>query len=418
MSDTNFSTTASPPGSPDAGAYMSDGEPDIAVIQEEYQYTWNQDPDATTRIARAEDIRYSRWPGQSDDGLKHQELMPEGKRALPYDRAPDTRVPLVDSLILDLVDLEYAAFWNARVKTAPVTASRLTAAQAAEWRQIISWMIHGPLRASLIDSVEFASQVMNTIGWVVLHPHWRQTMQMRLVRLNFQEIVQMSAQAPEQSILQQAPLLIADPNSEEAAVGLLQQLFPNLKKPRARRVIQELRQGEEAEFPVPDQVENVPELEVLVPWQDFILPIESTARPDRARRMWRRVFLNTSDLEARAREEEWHQDFVDALLKTKGQAMENGTAVEHDLDENQQLMEIVYDYARQVDEDGVQGIYCTVFSPHVQASTAGKQLYGAHWLLDDSHGEYPFIFLQTEVTGRRLPMPVACRMYCRLRRRR
>ena len=134
--------------------------------------------------------------------------------------------------------------------------------------------------------------------------------------------------------------------------------------------------------------------------------------------MWRRVFLNTSDLEARAREEEWHQDFVDALLKTKGQAMENGTAVEHDLDENQQLMEIVYDYARQVDEDGVQGIYCTVFSPHVQASTEGKPLYGAHWLLDNSHGEYPFIFLQTEVTGGGSPMPVACRMYCRLRRRR
>ncbi len=398
---TNFATTAPVPGSPDVLAFASD-TPDINALQQEYQDAWNQDPDAAGRIARAEDIRYTRWPGQTQDGLKHQDKMPEGRRAMPYDRAPDCRVPFVDGTVQTLVDTDYAAFWNARVKTAPATASKLSAAQSAELRQVISWMIHGPLRAELVDQVEFASQVENTIGWVVLHTTWRRKEQLRLVTLNFDQIMELAQQAPPESLLQSAPVLIKDPTAEDEATGLIQTLFPNLKAARARKVVQQLRQDGQAEFPVPDQVENIPEIAVLVPWQDFILPIEATANPGMARCMFRRMFFTEAALRDRAREEEWNKDFVEAACKTKGEAMENGTTVEHDVDANMQLIEIAYAYNRAVDDDDIPGIYCTVLSPHLQAGQPGaKQLYGRHWLVDLAHGEYPFDFLTTEVTGRR-----------------
>lgn len=400
---TNFGTTPPAPGSDDVQAYVQDSDPDINLLQEEYQFAWNQDPDAAGRIARSEDIRYTRWPGQSADGLKHQELMPEGQRALPYNRAPDTRINLCDSIIQGQVDVDWAAFWNARAQVAPVAASRLSLAQSGEWRQILSWMIHGPLKQSLIDNVEFVSQVVNTIGWCVLHPLWRRKSVMRLVTVTFDNILELSDKAPSDSLLQAAPAFIKDPTQEDAGVQFLQLLFPNLSTGRARKVLRELRDNDEAEFPVPDQVQNMPELAVLVPWQDFIMPIEATANPEMARAMFRRMFFTTPSLEERAAEEYWNREFVDAVLKTKGQAMENGTSVEHDADENQQLIEISYAYQRKVDEDGVPGIYCTVFSPFTQANigAAAKSQYGQHWLLDAPHGEYPFIFLNTEVTGRR-----------------
>jgi len=400
---TNFGTTAPAPGSTDVLAY-ADGEgqsPDINALQQEYQYAWNQDPDVSSRIARAEDIRYTRWPGQSPDGLKHQDLLPEGVKAMPYDRAPDTRINLCDSIILSLVDVLYAAFWNARVKTAPNSASQMTMAQASELRAIISWMIHGPLRAKLINDVEFAGQVMGTVGWVVLHPVWRRKVEMRLQHLSMEQVLQLAAQAPEQSVLQSAPQLILDPTAEDAAVEVLRTIFPHLSARRARKVVKDLRQDGEADFPVPGPVMNVPELNVLVPWQDVILPIEATANPDDARLVFRRKFFTEARLKDRAREEDWDKGFVEEALKTKGQAMENGTSEEHDADANMQLVEIVYAYQLAVDDDGVPGIYCTVFSPHVQAKLNDTPFYGRHWLLDDGMGSMPFLFLTTEVTGRR-----------------
>src|SRR6266699_5248300 len=191
----------------------SSSQPDVAALQAEYQYAWNQDPDASTRLARREDIRYNRWPGQSWDGLKHQELLPEGQRALPYDRAPDTRVNLADSIIQDLVDRDYLSFWNARAKAAPIGTSRPSAGQAGELRQVISWMLHGPLRAKLIRDVEFASQVLHEAGWVVLHPTWRKENRMRLQRLTLESILQIAQQAPPETVLQELPGLIMQPET-------------------------------------------------------------------------------------------------------------------------------------------------------------------------------------------------------------
>jgi len=411
-------------------AEVSETTPPVRALQQEYEYAWSQDPDASSRIAASEAVRYTRWAGQSADGLKHQELMPEGKRAMPYDRAPDTRVNLADQIILNLVDRDYIAFWNARVKTAPVAATRMSAAQAGEWRQIIGWMLHGPLRSKLIDDVEFASQVMNTIGWVVLHPTWRKKRQLKMKRLTLDAILQLSAQAPSESVLGQLPELVAGvdsgksivdsqeegeeeqegtegtENAEKAAAQILMMLFPSLKESRARRVVRELREEGEAEFPVPEVVMNGPQLAVLVPWQDFIFPTEARSDPDNARAMFVRQFMSEAQLKERAAEEEWKEEFVEAVLKTKGQAMEQGQTEQRDDDQNFQRIEIVYAYHRGVDEDGVPGLYCTVISPHLASAPGGgtgptDDLFGQHWLVDSEHGQYPFLFPQTEVIGRR-----------------
>ncbi len=377
-------------------------EPDILALQEEYQRAWNLDPQASTRIAQCEDIRYNRWAGQSPDGLKHQEAMPEGERAMPYDRAPDCRVPLVDGTINSLVDVDYAAFWNARVKTAPASASIMSVAQAAEWRAVLSWMIHGPLRASLLDAVELASQVMHTIGWCVLHPVWRKTTQLRRRTLSLDAILALSQQAPPDSLAANFPALIKDPTAGEGAAQLLMQFFPTLKAAKARQVIADLRETGQAEFAAPDQVSNVPELVVLIPWQDFILPPEATADPENARVMFRRLFVNEGEVKIRAAEEQWAEEFKAGVLRTKGKYMENGSSERRDSDDNQQDMEIVYAYSRSVDEDGVPGLYCTVFSPHLTGSAPGApQAWGNRWLVDNVHGLPPFIFLTREVTGRR-----------------
>jgi hypothetical protein len=392
----------------DPMAHASAEEPDVKALQEQYQRAWTQNPHWLADIARAEDIRYQRWPGQSEDGLKHQELLPEGHLARPYDRAPDCRVPLVDGTINELVDLEYGAFWAARVNIKPIHTTKLTAQQVAEWRAMISWIIHGPLKRNLSDLVEFAAQMTWTIGKTFLHPSWRAVNGLRMEYLTLEQILQFAMAAPEDSAFAQLPELIANEDYEETAVELFQQFYPHIKKTKARQVVRDLRSEGKAEFPVPEVVENSPALSVLIPGVDIIYPVETT-EVQRGRAFFVRAFMSEADLLSMKNspdpEERWDGGFVDACIKyTKGAVSDNSDIEQTRRDENAELIEVVHAYVRGVDDSGVAGVWCTVFSPHLNRKGAtgyGEEpMYGKHYLLDYAHGEYPLILKQTEVVGR------------------
>ena len=55
------------------------------------------------------------------------------------------------------------------------------------------------------------------------------------------------------------------------------------------------------------------------------------------------------------------------------------------------MIEIVYAYARQINEEGIPAIYYTAFSPQV-----GNNVCGKHEILDYYHGKYPFVGFRRE----------------------
>lgn len=396
-------------------------EPDVHALQEEYQRAWTQifqDVDGISRIARAEDIRFTRWSGQSSDGLKHQDKLPEGVEARPYDKAPDCRIPLADETVNALVDILYAAFWGARVNPKPVHASKLTAQEAGEWRAVISWMLHGPLAESLVNNVEFLAQVANTVGWCALHPTWVKREAMMPQELHLDEIKQAAEQAPEGSALAAAVEIILDPETEDAAADLMQSLYPSVDKATARQCVKDLRGPNQCcYFDAPEVVQNGPQLLVLVPWIDIVYPVEMTD-PQRSRAWFHRIYLSEAEVESMGREEGWDEEFIEAVKQTAGIVSDLTQTEDTERDSNNRQIEIVVSYVRQV-KDRVTGIYCTVFSPNIyvkgmpprkttgHATTTGKvvfsdkQLYAKHFLLDFAHGEYPFPIYQTEVVGKR-----------------
>ena len=73
-------------------------------------------PNGFYDMAYNEETRRMIWAGQSPDGRKWDENMPDGQPAMPWNGSSDTRVPVVDGVINDTVDLLTAAFRKAELR--------------------------------------------------------------------------------------------------------------------------------------------------------------------------------------------------------------------------------------------------------------------------------------------------------------
>ena len=92
-------------------------KPDVAELTKEYIRSLH-DGYSMTKVSEADNIRLTRWTGQSDDGKKHSKNLSEGDQAFPWEGASDTRIPLADSIINDCVDVLTTAASRATLKVA------------------------------------------------------------------------------------------------------------------------------------------------------------------------------------------------------------------------------------------------------------------------------------------------------------
>jgi len=407
------------------------GEPDVAALTTEFTLAQEWGPSQQDLYGLATSTRFNRWHGQTTDGLKWQKFQ-EGRTVVrPYDGRPDTRQHLVDGVIGALVDIDMVSLWGARIKPSPTHANRLTAAQSAELRSVVRWMMEGPLRGDLIDGAEYLSQMKHTLGWCVLHPTWQVRHGLRRQQLTLADLMTMAMKAPEGSLLRELPGMIlgsgvsgmgsgegvsgearetagetpAPLNSEtgetpaplepelDAAVEMLRQVFPYLKERTAQRIVRELREEGETEFLYRETQENRQRLKVLVPGIDVFLPEEVQDGRD-ARAWFVREFYSESDVLAKPVNDEWHEDFAEAAAGTAGQvSFADQDITEQMRDKNNRRIEVVTAYVKQTDDDGIQAVYYTEFSAFV------PELWGSYGLLEDPSGQYPFIIVRTEVIG-------------------
>jgi hypothetical protein len=144
---------------------------------------------------------------------------------------------------------------------------------------------------------------------------------------------------------------------------------------------------------------NLPVCAALKPYEEISFPPETLDLQD-ARVIFKRTFLSEVDLREMIKTDGWDEEFVEEAANTAGKSAyltdpnlipvtSNVTNALHRADN---LIEIVYAYSRQIDANGVPGVYYTVFSPQ----TSQVETYAKHSKLDYAHGEYPFIELRRE----------------------
>jgi hypothetical protein len=372
-------------------------EPDVSALTEELRRSAT-DYGVMARVDRVENVRFCRWAGQTDDGKKWNDTG-RNKPAFPWDGASDTRIPLADEVVNGLVDLCSTSFWRSMLRVSPTNISQLD--QAVTAHNLMDWTVNAKMYNDLTREVELLSQYLWTYGWAGVHVTWQQEMGQKEQYLTMDQVMALAAQSPEGSVLADLPNLIANPEADDQSAELLQAAFPNLKKRRALKAVRDLRDDGECEFPIPTMVTNKPMIAALAPWDELTFPPETTDIQS-ARVVFRRFYMTEAQLLNKVETEDWDAEWAQEAINTMGRfsnfadyTYSLGIAQNSVLD-RENLIEVVYAYQKAVDEDGLPGVFYTVFSPQV------GDKWGYFEALDYAHGQYPFVVWRSELIHRQI----------------
>lgn len=395
-------------------------------------------PNGFYDVAYDEETRRMIWAGQSPDGRKWDENMPEGQPALPWNGCSDTRVPLVDSVVNDDTAVLTAAYRKAELRANSVNWQNVPL--TAGISDYLHWLVHTKFREEWRLEAELAAQYSREYGFAIAYVGWERELGKRRVTLTMEQLQQMGQQNPELGALVSA---IMDPTQEDAGVAAVQEIYQTyavqamqgkgfyeqeeeddklltLKPSVARRCVKELRERGETDVPIPYVMKNDPLVWVGKPYQE-ILAARGTMKLQQARAIFWRRWMTEAELESK-RADGWNEDWIDAVKKTKGNISSwagalgatsltgpstktvGNTTYLKVTEENNPLVEVVYAYVKKVDDDGVTGVYETIFSPHIthEPLSDTHDFCASHQLIDYAHGQYPFVEFKRENIGRAL----------------
>ena len=376
--------------------------PDVKELQSEYRRSIHEGF-TSERLSYSDKHRLAKWSSQSDDFKKHSEYLSEGGSAFPWEGAADTRQRLIDTTIRNLLDILMVAFNRSQVKINPVETGDLEASTALN--QLFRWLVGSRLYNELQREAELFGEYALTYGFSVMFVGWEQSSALKLQDIKLEQLLMMAQEADPNSLAAELPELIQNPEAEDQAAELFKEIL-GVKKSRARKMIRELRNTGETQFPTPYTHKNQPTVVALKPYEDVSFPPE-TLDLQKARVIFRRVYMTELELRAKVGDDGWSEEFVEAAINTAGKTSESLTRdisvnnlITNEADSTENLVEVIYAYTKQLNEDDIPGVYCTIFNAYATGD-GEDDIYAKHELLDYAHCMYPFVEFRRERPARR-----------------
>jgi hypothetical protein len=375
----------------------STGKPDVGYLFQEFQRSLNHGSN-TARVIDNDNIRFARWEGQSGDGKKHSDMRPDGDPAFPFEGASDVRVRLVDNTINEIVSILMTTFDRCNIR---INGTEINdAGPSAGANVLMNWMVN-KIKADLRNEAELAANYTQQYGWSAMHVFWEQEMGTRFQVVRAEEIAalaQMAAQQDPTSPLAGLMEAIADKTKEQYAADLITMYLKDMALKDVLSAVREMRETGVAHIPEQYVAKNMPRIVALKPFDEISFPPE-TIDLQNARVVFRRTFMTELELRQMAASDNWDKEFIEEAINTAGMLnsfndpniLPSAALLNYQINRNDNLVEVVYAYARLLDKDGIPGIYQTVFCP-----IAGTERFAKHELLGYAHGKYPFVVYRRE----------------------
>ena len=349
-----------------------DKKPDIGALSNAYDTCLVDLDYYFESCLRSYNDRRNIWDGKSDD------LRKNGANAFPWQGASDQEVNVVGERIDMYVALFDQALARSHIKAFPTSMAAMP--KAAVVSGFLKWM-----RSSYIPDfkrqMELGGNYLMEKGIMVSYVGWNREKRSYLQSVSLEQIAEASPDLVE---------LILSGQDDEMLLDLIQQSFPDLSTKRAKKAIKDLRKMGVAEIPLPRQTVDSPVVYACAPDGEVMFP-SYISDPQRAPYMFWRTFLTAQELEKKVTNEGWDEKWVENAIKTlrgkdsmylDGEKVKTQTRLP--ITDDNDLVMVVYAYQRLIDEeDGSEGIYCTVFHPQTDD-------YAKHELLN-GYDDYPFV---------------------------
>ena len=349
-----------------------DKEPDISALSNAYDTCLVDLDYYFESCLRSYNDRRNIWDGKSDD------LRKNGANAFPWQGASDQEVNVVGERIDMYVSLFDQALARSHIKAFPTSMAAMP--KAAVVSGFLKWM-----RSSYIPDfkrqMELGGNYLMEKGIMVSYVGWNREKRSYLQSVSLEQIAEASPDLVE---------LILSAQDDEMLLDLIQQSFPDLSTKRAKKAIKDLRKMGVAEIPLPRQTVDSPVVYACAPDGEVMFP-SYISDPQRAPYMFWRTFLTAQELEKKVTNEGWDEKWVENAIKTlrgkdsmylDGEKVKTQTRLP--ITDDNDLVMVVYAYQRLIDEeDGSEGIYCTVFHPQTDG-------FAKHELLN-GYDDYPFV---------------------------
>lgn len=343
--------------------------------------------------------RYALWSGQSADGKKHSR---EGAKIdpTPWDGASDLRVYLNDNVINKKVAMFCMALRKANLIAKPIEGNDVKRAKVVS--NFLRWLIRTQI-PGLDREEELLANYLNEKGLAITGQFWEVCQQKTLKTVRLADLQSEFPQTNWQTI-------INSPDLADEIQALFEEIYGASAK-KAKKMLVELRDSGTTTVPVVGKEKSYPVIRAFNLDNDIFVQ-GSTTDLETAPGIWRVQYFNPEQLRSFVNTDGWDKDWVEAAIeKCRGQLITNL----NNQPENQywnrsflytqqrftNMVGVVYGYQRLSDEDGVTGIYLTIFHPNL-AKDSTQRGYAKFGLLDYGHGKYPFVLHRREYLSRRI----------------
>ena len=357
-------------------------EPDIYELRKTYDNCIINLDEYFEICNRSYDARRNIWPGKTTD------LRKNGPNSFPWDGASDMEVNVIGERIDAFVSILDQALSRSHIKAFPTSTTSIP--RAALVSSFLKWM-----RTSYIpnfkNQMELGANYLLEKGIMISYVGWKRETRTYLQEVSLEDLANASPEMAE---------LILNSLDDEFLIDMVIQAFPHMTPKRVKKFLKEIRQTGIASIAIPRRSIDCPYVHSCAPDGEVLFP-PYIIDPQAAPYIFWRTFMTAQELEKKVTSEGWDEEWVSkaiADLRGKdsyyldGQKVKRFTNLPVSLDVD--LVMIVYAYQRLIDEDGAEGIYCTVFNPNVDGYAKTELLNG--------YDDYPFIVTRLSNNQKRM----------------
>ena len=347
------------------------------------------------------ETRFALWPGQSADGKKHAR---EGSKIdpTPWEGASDLRVFLVDEAINAKVAMMGMAFKKANLVAVPVEGNDIKRAKIVS--NFMRWLIQTQI-PEVEREIELLANYLEEKGVAATGQFWEVCEEKVLTTVNIQTLAQQFPNVDVQAMLGVEAL-------SDDLTALFEEQYGCSKK-KAKKMLAERRTTGETTVPTVGRKRSYPVIRAFNLDEDLFIPTSATDI-EKAPGIYRVQYFTPEQLRGFVNSDGWDAAWVEsAIEKVKGQTINftsndqyqnplSRSFIYTDQKRFTELVGVVYAYQRLSDEDGVPGIYLSIFNPHLPPEEGVHDGLAKFGLLPYAHGQYPFVLHRREYLTRRL----------------